>query len=111
MSWHPKPRPLQARISELGRESFGGRFSGRHRHDLELDEVGPGNDPALQQSNVIGLHDLEAAAKVSCDPAADESKAVGHLTALVAETSVNGLRVLVAEGFDDHEEHGWAPSG
>src|SRR4030095_15479775 len=38
-----------------------------HRHDLELDDLLPVGDPALEQGDVVGLHELEAAAEIGAD--------------------------------------------
>jgi hypothetical protein len=63
------------------------------------------SDPTLQLRDIVGLHELKAAADVGAHPAADEREAIRHDAALVAETAIDRLRVLIAEGFDDHEQH------
>src|SRR5436309_1302773 len=78
-------------------------------HDLEADQIGPLRDPALQQRDIVALHQLKAAPHVGLHPAADEGEPVRHLPAFGAEPTVHGLAVLVLERLDDHEQHG-APS-
>ncbi len=75
------------------------------RHDLELHEVGPKRDPLLQEPDVVGLHQLEAAVEARLDPRSDVLDAVRCASALVAEPPVRRQRVPVAEGLDHHEQH------
>src|SRR5688572_23948448 len=93
-------------MSELRRQGRAGVLSGDDRDDLEFDQIGPLGHPALEQRHVVGLHELEASTDVGAHPAPDEREAVRHHPALVAEPAIDRLRILVAERFDDHEQHG-----
>ena len=84
---------------------FGGVFRGDDGDDLEVGEVGPVDDPVLQQAGVVALHQLEAAVEIGLDPAADIGEPVGRHAALVAEAGVDGLGVAALEALDDHEQH------
>src|ERR1041385_7448011 len=43
---------------ELRRQSGGGVLAGHDRDDLERGEVAPFRDPALEQRDVLGFHEL-----------------------------------------------------
>jgi hypothetical protein len=74
-------------------------------HDLEVGEVPPFQDPALEQERVVALHHLEAAVEVDLDPAIDITEAVGERAAFVLKAGIDGRRVAVLESLDDHEVH------
>src|SRR5262245_30003428 len=86
-----------------------GLLAGNDRHDLEADEIGPFDDPALKQRDVVAFHQLKATAEIGADPAVVEFQALRHETALLVETLVDRLGVLVAEFLDHHEQHGKLP--
>src|SRR5580704_3159423 len=90
---------------QLAGERLRGLGSRHHRHDLELHEVRPAGDPALEQAHVVALHQLEAAAEIGGDPTADEVEPLGHHAAALAQAAIDRLGVLVAEALDDHELH------
>src|SRR5262249_47644642 len=102
------PTARSSRALEQRRQRRGRIFAGDDRHDLELHQIRPLHDPALQQRDVIALHQLKAAAHVRLHPAADERQPVRHLAAAVAQPTIDRLAVLIAERLDDHEEHGLA---
>src|SRR5215831_11549664 len=95
----------RTRRSELPRERLGHRPARHDGNDLELDDVGPLDDPSLEQRDVVAFHELKATVETGLDPAADELKPVRGSPALVAELPVHRLRVLIAESLDHHEEH------
>src|SRR5689334_10672258 len=94
-------RALEQRCQGRGRV-----LAGDDRDDLELDQVGPLHDPALQQRDVVALHQLKAASHIGLHPAADEGEPIRHLPAAVAQPPIDGLAVLIAKRLNDHEQHG-----
>src|SRR6516165_3444108 len=75
------------------------------RNDFELNQVRPFCCPALQQGDVVALHDLKAAAQVRRDPTINEGNPVRHQPAFFAKATVDRLGILIPKAFDNHEEH------
>src|SRR5262252_10806270 len=73
--------------------------------DLEIDEVRPGGEPLVEQAPVVAFHDLVAVREIVRDPTVDVVQSFGRQAPFGAKTSVDRLRVAVAEVFDDHVEH------
>lgn len=94
----------RARLEE-GFDRLGGRGRRRDRHDLELDQIAPEGNPALQQPHVVAFHDLEATVEIGFDPAIDVDEAFRRAAALVAEAPVDRPGVAIPEAFDHHELH------
>jgi len=62
-------------------------------------------DPALEQGDVVGLHELEAAAEIGRHVARDELEPVGQAAAAIAQLAIDRLSILIPERFYNHEEH------
>ena len=64
----------------------------RHRNDFELHQIRPFDHPALQQRDVLGLHQQETAAHIRRDPAVVHEKLLRLQATTVAEAAVDLLR-------------------
>src|SRR5262249_41795817 len=100
----PSRRPARSRL-EHRRQRLTRGPALDHRYDLELDALLPVGDPALEQRDVVGLHELDAAAEIGADIARHEGQPLRQAAAGIAQLAIDRLAVLIAELFDHHEEH------
>src|SRR5262249_56189630 len=77
------------RASETRGEGLHGLGGGDDRDDLDLREVLPARDPALEQRRLRRFHELVAAREVRGDPAAHVAQPFGRHAPLLAEASVH----------------------
>src|SRR6516164_7311755 len=88
---------------------------GHHGHRLLAGEDGdyfegragaaPGEDPLLQQPQIIARHHLEAPTEVGANPAVNVREALGKHPPALPHALVDRHHVVVPEPFDDHEQH------
>jgi hypothetical protein len=78
---------------------LGGRDDWNH---LEIDEVVPVAHPFIEQCALLALHDLEAAAEITGDPAVHVGYAFRGKPAPFTKPTVNWNSVPITEVFD-HE--------
>lgn len=83
----------------------------RHGNDLEFDQIRPFDDPPLQERDVIGLHQQEAAAPIRRDPAVVHEKRVRLQAALVAEATLDFLAVTAEKILGHKKQHLCPPLG
>jgi len=82
-----------------------------HRNDLERHEVAPCGDLLLEQAQVLGLYQLEAAVERELvDPAVHILKTRGQRAFLVAGSCIDRPRTA-KEGLDHYEAHRSSPPG
>jgi len=97
---------MSAGLGTLARlQRFGGLGAERDRNDLELHEVAPLGDPALEERRIVAFHHLKTTPEIGSDPTVHELQSVRHHPAALAKTRVNRLRILVSEAFDDNKLH------
>jgi hypothetical protein len=58
-------------------------LKGRHRHDLNLDQIASESRPLLQYARMSACRQLEAAVEIGLDPAIDIAQSVGQRWALL----------------------------
>jgi hypothetical protein len=80
-------------------------FGWHDGYDLAFKEVIPAQDPLLEQTSVVALHELKTTAHTGFDPAADVRQSVGQAASLIPEAAVNRRYGAWFEPFDDHEQH------
>jgi hypothetical protein len=73
--------------------------------DFKLHEVFPTRDPFLQESRVVALHQLKAAAKVRLDPTINVIQTLRHHPPALAVSPVNGRGVSTPETLYYHKQH------
>lgn len=83
----------------------------RHGNDLEFDQIRPFEDPPLQERDVIGLHQQEAAAPIRRDPAVVHENRVRLQAAPVAEATLDLLAVTPAKILGHKKQHLCPPLG
>src|SRR5262245_19521189 len=101
---HSKFRPMRS-SPPSGAEQFADLLGRTNRHDLELRQVPPLEDPLHQEPGVFALHELEAAVEGHLDPTVHIPQPLGQRPPRLAEPRVNGDGVAVLESLDDHEQH------
>jgi len=72
---------------------------------LKIDDVAPVLYPLIEQSAIVGFHDLKAKRERLVDLARDVSQAFGSKPPMIAKASIDRDRVGVPESFNDHELH------
>ena len=87
------------------RHGVGGFLRREDRNDLEVRQVRPVGDPAIDQGRIVSLHDLVAARQLRVHPAGDVAQTVRSQPPPVAVPLVHGPGVAVFETLDDHEQH------
>lgn len=65
----------------------------------------PTKNPGLNRAEVICFHDLKAASETWLDPTVYVSQSIWKLPARLLNTPVDRNLVVVAESFDNHEQH------
>jgi hypothetical protein len=80
-------------------------LAGYHGNDFESDEIRPLNDPTLKERDVIAFHQLKDPAQVGLSSTAHKLEAVWGHSPFVLEPPIDGFTVLIAEIFNDHEQH------
>src|SRR5690349_3615273 len=98
-------------LIEIGRDHLARVLARHHRHDLEghAELAIVGEDPFLQQPQIVAFHELEATVEIRLDPAADVFEAVRKLDAGLAHAPVDRDRIAILETLDHHEKHAGSP--
>src|SRR5499427_8266057 len=105
--WRPACSARRGRrASETRGEGLHGLGGGDDRNDLDLREVLPARDPALEQRRLRRFHELVAAREVRGDPAAHVAQPFGRHASLLAEAPVHRHGIAAAELLDHHVELG-----
>jgi hypothetical protein len=90
-------------------DDFDGLPRAAHKNEFKIHKVPPVCRPLVQELHVIALHQLEAAVKISFDPAVYIGEAVRCHSPALSEAAINRLGIAILEALDHHEEHAALP--
>jgi hypothetical protein len=74
---------------------------------FEVHEVAPVCHPLIQQTTVVGFHQLIAPFKFVIHPARDVQQAVRRQTPLIPKPAIDGDSIFVLEALHDHVQGSW----
>jgi hypothetical protein len=80
--------------------------AGDHRVHFEVDQILPRAHPSFEQRTVVARHHLITPGQIFADSAHDVLQTVRSQAAASTKSFVDGHRIAVAKGFNDHERHG-----
>jgi hypothetical protein len=83
------------------RDPVGGLFRWHDGIDLKIGNIAP--TPSIEQSAILGFHNLEATLELFVDPAQNVLQTFWSQAPMITKSSIDRERIGIPKLFNDHE--------